>query len=329
MPRSGRSAHPGGRLRPWEALRLHLQPPRRVRVTLHTHALADYLFYGLYRTDRLNLGVPLDLSAIPLAECCGHFPQFVALRGAASPDELPELVEEYFGEELSLYDIPPAALRKRIRALAPHYKEYRPFWRRRVRPLEERMLRAWSAQMAEAHALRRLQRLTRLRWPFPELRLFACYHHPSGSALTPYPYVFTTLFDRRTLEPSAGWFLGHEALHLLLDAAAWWEHPEAPEAIQWLGSRHMAEEALCLVLQNRLSTVCGVLSEAEMQVLPGSAKHLRVYRWLQKHWEEYLEDTSRFPTLVEYFLTGLREVRESGGRSVRKHESGAIAAGAA
>jgi hypothetical protein len=91
----------------------------------------------------------------------------------------------------------------------------------------------------------------------------------------------------------------------------------------------MAEEALCLVLQNRLTTACGLLPEAEMQVLTGSAKHLRVYRWLQEHWDDYLRDTSRYPTLVEYFLTGMREVRESRGRSKRKHEPCTVAARAA
>jgi hypothetical protein len=309
MPRTGHPARHRRGTPPWEALRLHLQPPRRVRVSLHTHALVDYLFYGLYRTDHLGLDVPLDLSAIPLAECCGHFPQFVALRGAASPAELPALVEEYAGEELSRYDIPLEALRSRIVALVPHFAEYEPFWRERVQPLERRLLGTWRDHLKESETLLLLQRLTRLRWPFPRLHLYACYHHPSGSALTPYPYLFTTLFDRQALEPNAAWFVGHEALHVLLDAVAWWEHPDASAAITWLGSRHMAEEAICLVLQNRLSTACGLLPESEMQVLPGSTKHLRVYRWLQEHWDEYLRDTARFPTLVEYFLTGLCEAR--------------------
>jgi hypothetical protein len=310
-------------------LRLHPHSPRRVRVTLHTHALADYLFYGLYRINRLDLAVPLDLADVPIAACWGHFPQYVALSGVRSPAELPALVEAYYGEELARYDIPLDELRPRVTALAPRFDQYAEFWRESVFPLERQLLDGWREQLRHGEVLDLLQRVTRLRWPFSSLRLYACYHHPSGSALTPYPLLFSTLFDRYAEEPSAAWFLGHEGLHLLLDSVAWWEHPDAPSAIRWLGSRHIAEEALCLVLQNRLATICGLLPEAEMQVLRGSAKHLRVYRWLQQHWEEYLADAARFPTLVEYFLTGVREAQESRRRSRHDHESGLALARAA
>jgi hypothetical protein len=303
--------------------------PQRVHATFDAHSLADFLFYGLYRTDQFGLGVPLDLSEIPPADAVGHFPQYVALRGATSPAELPALVEDYYGEELARYDIRLDELRLRILALRPRFEAYVPFWEERVQPLENRLLANWRRQLRAGHTFDLLQQVTRLRWPFPRIQLFACYHHPSGSALTPYPCLFSTLFDSTAVEPSLAWFLGHEALHLLLDAVAWWEHPDAPAAIRWLGSRHLAEEALCLVLQNRLAILSGVLPESEMQVLRGSAKYLVVYRWLQDHWEEYRTDAARFPTLVEYFLTGLREARESRRRSRRKYEHHASVARAA
>src|SRR2546421_6765292 len=100
----------------WESMRLGSSRPCRVRLSFHTQPLADYLFYGLYRTDRHGLGVPLDLSPIPPTACCGHFPQFVALRGIEFPAELPALVEDYSREELARYDLPLAELRPRILA---------------------------------------------------------------------------------------------------------------------------------------------------------------------------------------------------------------------
>jgi hypothetical protein len=72
-----------------------------------------------------------------------------------------------------------------------------------------------------------------------------------------------------------------------------------------------------------------MLPEAEMQVLRGRAKHLRVYRWLQGHWDDYLEDARSFPTLIEYFLTGLREARASRRGSTPEDEQYAAAARAA
>jgi hypothetical protein len=321
-----RGRHHRGR---WEALCLRTDCPRRVQVSLHTHALTDYLFYALYRTDRLGLGIPVELRAFPTVECFGHFPQYAALRGAQSAEELPALLEEYYAEELARHDLPLRELAPRIQAAVRGYAEYLPFWHARIFPLESQLLDAWREQARDGEVMELFQRATRLRWPFGEVRLHACYHHPSGSALTPYPYLFSTLFDRYAVEPSVAWFVGHEAIHLLLDAVVWWEHAAAPAAIRWMGGRYLAEEALCLVFQNRMATICGLLPEAEMQVLGGSAKHLRVYRWLQEHWDEYLTDPVRYPTVVEYLVAGVYGTRVDGRRERHHHGSRAATALAA
>ena len=134
----------------------------------------------------------------------------------------------------------------------------------------------------------------------------ACYYHPSRSALTPYPYLFTAPFNRFGLEPTVAWFVGHEATHLLLDQSCWWETPAGQRGLERYGSRHMAEEPLCFLLQNRLSSTCGLLPEEEMQRIDAAAApNIPLYLWLQERWDEYQESPERYPTLIEFFLDGL------------------------
>ena len=125
-------------------------------------------------------------------------------------------------------------------------------------------------------------------------------------ALTPYPHLFTTLFNRFSLEPTVAWFVGHEATHLLLDRTRWWEMPAGRRGLRRYGSRHAAEEPLCLLLQNRLSSICGLLPEEEMQRIDaGAAPNIPLYLWLQERWDEYQESPDRYPTILEFFLDGL------------------------
>jgi hypothetical protein len=152
--------------------------------------------------------------------------------------------------------------------------------------------------------------MARLPLPHDRLHLFACYYHPSGSALTPYPYLFTTLFNRFSLEPTVAWFVGHEATHLLLDHARWWETPAGRRGIARYGSRHAAEEPLCFLLQNRLSSICGLLPEDEMQRIDAAAApNIPLYLWMQERWDEYQESPDRYPSIIEFFLDGLDQVR--------------------
>jgi hypothetical protein len=151
--------------------------------------------------------------------------------------------------------------------------------------------------------------MTRLTLPHDQLYLYVCYYHPSGSALTPYPHLFTTLFNRFALEPSLAWFVGHEATHLLLDQARWWETPPGRRGLKRYGSRHAVEEPLCYLLQNRLASTCGLLPEEEMQRIDaGAAPNIGLFHWLQERWDEYQESPERYPTILEFFLDGLRQV---------------------
>src|SRR5262249_14537982 len=126
-----------------------------------------------------------------------------------------------------------------------------------------------------------------------------------------HPYVSTARFNRLRLEPGVAWFVGHEAPHLLLDQARWWQTPAGRRGWERYGSRHAAEEPLCFLLQNRLSSICGLLPEAEMQRIDAAAApNIPLYLWLQAHWDRFQESPERYPTIIEFFLEGLDRADE-------------------
>ncbi len=269
------------------------------------HPVCDYLLWALYRQDRFDLCPPALLGE-PITERYGHFPQFAAARGARRPEEALALLPEYGQEELARHDMPLAELRARVAAALPVYEPFLAHWQGAVKPLEEGLLDCWRDQLETCEPLSLYQRLVRLPLAHDRLYLFACYYHPSGSALTPYPYLFTAPFNRFGLEPTVAWFVGHEATHLLLDRTRWWEMPAGRRGRRRYGSRHAAEEPLCLLLQNRLSSICGLLPEEEMQRIDaGAAPNIPLYLWLQERWDEYQESPDRYPTILEFFLDGL------------------------
>jgi hypothetical protein len=296
-------------------------PPIAVDALCCLSPVCDFLLWALYRQDRFDLG-PLMPPGKPVTERYGHFPQFAAARGISDPAAALPLLPEYAREELASYDIPIEELGPRLEAALAIYPAFLSHWEHEVKPLEEGLLDGWRDQLATTEPLSLFQRLTRLPLPHDHLYLYACYYHPSGSALTPYPHLFTTLFNRFSLEPTVAWFVGHEATHLLLDRARWWETPAGRCGLERYGSRHAAEEPLCFLLQNRLSSICGLLPEEEMQRIDAdAAPNIPLYLWLQERWEEYQESPGRYPTILEFFLEGL-ERAGGGNRRWRRHSWG-------
>jgi hypothetical protein len=273
--------------------------------------VCDFLLWSLYRQDRFGLQPPAP-PVEPVTEFYGHFPQLAAAHDAPDPAAALSLLPAYAEEELAEYDLPVAELRARLEAALPVYPAFREHWEDEVKPLEEGLLDGWRDQLETREPLSLFQRLARRPLGHDQLYLFACYYHPSGSALTPYPYLFTTLFNRFSLEPTVAWFVGHEATHLLLDESRWWETRAGRRGLARYGSRHAAEEPLCFLLQNRLSSICGLLPEDEMQRIDArAAPNIPLYLWLQARWDEYQESPERYPSIIEFFLEGLEHAGES------------------
>jgi hypothetical protein len=293
--------------RPWTAPAppVDLAVGTSIDAVCRTDAVCDFLLWVLYRQDRFEVGPP-RVPSEPITRRYGHFPQFAAARGAGDPESALALLSSYEREELARYDEPVAELRRSIAAALPVYEAFRAHWECVVKPLEEGLIDIWRDQLETCEPLTLFQRLTRLPLEYDQLHLFACYYHPSGSALTPYPYLFTAPFNRFALEPSVAWFVGHEATHLLLDRTRWWETPAGRRGLKRYGSRYAAEEPLCFLMQNRLSSICGLLPEEEMQRIDASAApNIPLYLWMQERWDEYQESPERYPTLIQFFLDGL------------------------
>jgi hypothetical protein len=281
-----------------------------VTATCCLDPVCDFLLWALYRQDRFGLRPPAPPGR-PITERYGHFPQFAAACGAPRPQAALALLPAYERQELARYDVAAPELWERIEAALPIYDRFIEHWQHEVKPIEEGLLDSWRDQLEMSETLALFQRLARRPLAHDRLYLFACYYHPSGSALTPYPYLFTAPFNRFALEPSVAWFVGHEATHLLLDKAGWWETPAGRRGLERYGSRHMAEEPLCFLLQNRLSSICGLLPEAEMQRIDaGAAPNIPLYLWLQERWDDYQESPERYPTIIEFFLEGLDQAKE-------------------
>jgi hypothetical protein len=273
--------------------------------------VCDFLLWVLCRQDRFDLRPPEPLVA-PVTEYYGHFPQFAAAHDAPDPMAALSFLPAYAREELAEYDLAVDELRAQMEAALPAYDAFIGHWESEVKPLEEGLLDGWRDQLKTCEPLSLFQRLSRQPLSDDRLYLFACYYHPSGSALTPYPYLFTTLFNRFSLEPTVAWFVGHEATHLLLDRARWWETPVGQRGLARYGSRYAAEEPLCFLLQNRLSSICGLLPEDEMQRIDAAAApNIPLYLWLQARWDEYQESPERYPSIIEFFLEGLEQAGES------------------
>jgi hypothetical protein len=284
---------------------MNLAPCRPVEAVLATDPVCDFFLWVLYRQDRFELFPPAPPGE-PITRRYGHYPQYAASRNARDPESALALLPKYAREELASFDEPVGELETRLSASLPVYEPFLAHWESEVKPLEEGLLDSWRDQLDTCEVLSLFQRLTRLPLVHERLYLFACYYHPSGSALTPYPYLFTAPFNRFALEPSVAWFVGHEATHLLLDRARWWETSAGNLGINRYGSRHAAEEPLCFLLQNRLASTCGLLPEEEMQRIDASAApNIPLYLWMQERWDEYQESPDRYPTVIDFFLDGL------------------------
>jgi len=184
------------------------------------------------------------------------------------------------------------------------YPEFVELWKMYIEPIEQRMTERWEQDLLLTKPIIYLQRLTGLQWPTDEIHLCISVFHPSGSALTTDPFVFTCFFNEEELLPDAAWVLGHEGTHILLNSKeAEWKETEQGKAVieKWGGG---AEEAICLLMQNRLSWVCGFINEEEIQKFDpeGSSKPARLAHLMNKQWDLYLDNVEKYPTIIDFMI---------------------------
>lgn len=128
--------------------------------------------------------------------------------------------------------------------------------------------------------------------------------HGAGSANTYPPAIYTGLRVR-----NIAWAIGHEGTHLLVDryaGANWFARQRATEAIRLVtnagGQQNDIEEALCLLMQARLSATAG-LTPIEYRVSaalaePSPKRDILVA--LEEGWDSYRQSTSG--DLIDFML---------------------------
>lgn len=265
--------------------------------------LCDFLFYVVYRFDRFQLGIPVDVSHLPVPERWGHFASYTAFSGTTAYEDLPDLLERYYQEPISRYDVPQSQMQQFVEEAQPHYSTFLHFWEDHIKPLEEMYIAGWREEVERTDPLAKLQQFTRLNWQHDDIHLWVSYPHPSASALIPYPHIFESVFRRDKAWLPASWFIGHEGTHILLNNNGWADWLKAHDLEE---ESHTLEEGICFLFQNRLAVACGVISENQMQTFTAEDEKrypfFAAYNIFQKRWDDYVAQSDRYATILDLTL---------------------------
>jgi hypothetical protein len=300
--------------------------PRPVSVRFIKSALADYLLYLFHRgTGGGRFGKIVEhvtLADVPTLNELISLPGVAASVGATSYADIKPLLEPYrsarerilevktngetryrilgYGETLPDFDV----LTRLVAAGEPHYDAFRTFWEGNIAPVEQQKIEEWQRQFLASQPIDSLQRVARLPFPFDQLDVVAMGLHGSGSANSDPPGIYTGLGVR-----NIAWAIGHEGTHLLVDrhaGANWFARPQATEAIRLVtdagGHPNDIEEALCLLMQARLSAAAGFTPiEHRVSVVftePSPKRAILVA--LEEGWESYSQSTKG--DLIDFML---------------------------
>ena len=283
---------------------------------------ADYLFYLLYRNtnDFSSVSVAVPLELVPTSPKLISLSEVVASSRLISYREIYPLLNDYRAPsgrvilkpkpKILAYSEPVPSyenLLTIIRQGESSYSKFLNFWKEKVAPEERKNIEVWQKQNAGCHPLDRLQELERIRFPFPSLDVGAIAFHFSGSGNYSPAGVYTRLFDK----PNLAFTLGHEATHLLVNKYAgydWTAHPRAAAAIQRVkelgGREEDIEESLCLFMQVVLPQDCGYTSRSARvsDQLKDAPLKRKICRALEQGWTDYLNNPTKYPTIVDYLL---------------------------
>lgn len=265
-----------------------LRKSARVEVQFAKSPFADYLFYLLNRSTRdfpqLKTAVPLD--GIPAVNQLTFAPEDAISSNISSYSQLYQMVASY-DDHVRLTDI--------IKRGEPKYAAFEEFWKAKIAPEEDRHTAEWERQYVKWHPFERLQQLERIKFPFPWVNVDVIALDPSGSSMQgAHPTIFTVYSSI----PDLAWVIGHEGTHMALGpkGANWTQRPGAAEAIRIVkargGSEYDIEEALCLLMQVKLSqSFRGTPgSYSESSKLDASPRRELLAR-LERDWTKYRKNS--------------------------------------
>jgi hypothetical protein len=256
----------------------------QVEISFAKSSFADFLFYVLDRNvgpyEDLSRAVPL--SDVPTFEGSSFLPQAAILSHVSQYRQLYEHVAEE-DDHVRLTEI--------LHKAEPHYAAFYSYWRMHISPQEDRVEREWRLQNRNQPPVAKLEELERLSFPFSTIKVDLMALQPQGSSMQGPPTIFTTL-----AVPSLAWAVGHEGTHMMLGpkGADWRSRPNGAEAAARMkaagGSEYDVEEALCLLMQAKLSIAAGMTPQdyrtsAGLKASPRKTLLLA----LERDWTLYLD----------------------------------------
>jgi hypothetical protein len=268
-------------------------PPKRaaaeVTITYAKSPFTDFLYYLLYRSTgfnseyaQLKQAVPLQGIA-PIEVNSSFMPQDATDSNVTSYNQLYALAEKHDNPEL---------LKSMLRKAEPQFPAFLAYWKAHIAPAEEHAISAARKEQRRWPIVTHLEAMERLEFPFKTIRydVFAL-ETQGGSKQGP-----ATIYSTPDV-PDLAWAIGHEGTHMILEKTADLPHrPGATDAIALMtkagGSEYAIEEALCLLVQAKMSIAAGATRpdfRTSVTIADGNpSKKLLIA--LERDWPAYLRD---------------------------------------
>jgi hypothetical protein len=227
----------------------------RVTITFAKSPYADFLFYLLYRNTGPypDLTTAVVMTDIPPLDSSSSLPEDSIISGVTNYDAL---------YQLATHHDDPARLSDMLKKAEPRYPAFYSFWEQRIGPNEDQRAKAWAKQDSEWNPLAHLEQMERLKFPFSSIKIDLLALMPQASSMQGPPTIFTTLEV-----PSLAWAIGHEGTHMMVgpNGANWTARKGGDEAVRLMkaqgGSDYDVEEALCLLMQAKMSIAYGATAK--------------------------------------------------------------------
>jgi hypothetical protein len=224
-----------------------------ITITYAKSPFTDFLYYLLYRNvggtgqfAELKQAVPLD--GIKPYNSDSFLPQDATDSNVTSYDQLYALAEKHDDPDL---------LKSMLRTAEPQFPAFMTFWKAHIAPAEDRTIAALRKEQRRWRPVAHLEAMERLKFPFKTMRIDMFALQDQGGSKQGPPTIYST-----TTIPGLAWVIGHEGTHMILEKTADLGHrPGAAEAIGLItkagGSEYFVEEALCLLMQAKMSIAAG------------------------------------------------------------------------
>jgi len=254
----------------------------RITITFAKSPYADFLFYLLYRSTGPypDLATAVAITDIPPLDGSSFLPEDSITSGVANYAVL---------YQLATHHDDPARLSDMLKKAEPRYPAFYSFWEQRIGPNEDQTAKAWAKQDSEWNPVAHLEKMERLKFPFSSIKIDLLALDPQGSSMQGPPTIFTTLEV-----PSLAWAIGHEGTHMMVgpNGANWTARKSGDEAVRLMkangGSDYDVEEALCLLMQAKMSIAFGATTKdlrSSDRLRPSPRKTLLTA--LENDWESY------------------------------------------